>query len=217
MPGFFCNKVYSFIIYYSMNEVAQFFSENFQNCIWLAILLIAMCPALESKIAIPLAMNTAIWGSGAFSPLLACLVSFIGSIIPSYLIIFLTRKLKKKTAFMLHSPFFQKYLIKGARIENRGSDFKKYLALACFVAIPIPLTGVWTGSLISGLSNLNIHWAFLSICIGALFSTGIITILCTFFSNSLTMIMMVTLIIIIVFMISEFIISSLNRKKNQGN
>ena len=198
-----------------MNEIAQFFADNFQNCIWLAVLLISICPTLESKIAIPLAMNSAIWGSKAFSPLLAFGLSFIGSIIPSYLIIFLTRKLKKKTAFMLHSPFFQKYLIRGARIENKGSDLKKYLALACLVAVPLPLTGVWTGSLIAGLSNINIHWGFLSICIGSILSAGIITLLCSLFSNSLTTIMMVTLIIIIIFMVAEFIISNLKRKKNQ--
>jgi len=51
-----------------MNFLVDFFSNNFENCIWLAIILIAICPTLESKIAIPLAMNTDIWGNNALPP-----------------------------------------------------------------------------------------------------------------------------------------------------
>ena len=79
-----------------MNFIVEFLSENFINCVWLAVLLVAMCPTLESKIAIPLAMNTAIWGNNAFSATSAFLLSCIGSILPCYVIMLASRKIKNK-------------------------------------------------------------------------------------------------------------------------
>lgn len=185
-----------------MDCIANFFADNFQNCIWLAVILISICPTLESKIAVPLAMNSAIWGNNAFSPMLAFLIAFVASILPSYLIMITTRKIKTRTSLLLHSKFIQKYAIKGAKIEN-NHIFKKYLALCSFVALPLPLTGVWSGSLIAGLSNLNLHYSFLSICIGAFISTALITLLCSVFSNSISAIFMLSIAIIIIVMIID--------------
>ena len=171
-----------------MDFIIDFFTNNFSNCIWLAIILISMCPLLESKIAIPLAMNTLFWGSNAYSPYLACLLAFLGS------------------------KFFSKYSYKSTLLNQKTNNFKKYLSLACFVAVPLPLTGVWSGSLIAGLSNLNIHYAFLAILIGALISSLSITILCSIFSNSIMNILMISLIIIILFLIFDFILSVFKHK-----
>ncbi len=200
-----------------MNFITDFFANNFENCIWLATILIAMCPALESKVAIPLAMNTAIWGNNAMSPFPTFLLAFVGSIIPSYFIMIILRKIKRKSAGFISSSFFNKYSNKSTIIDNNTSQLKKYLALAGFVAVPIPLTGVWTGSLIAGLSNLNLNYSFLSICIGGAISAGVITLLCSiFFSNSISYIFIFTLIIIIVFLFIDLIMSISKRKIKQN-
>lgn len=195
------------LIFYNMNFITEFLSNNFQNCVWLVVILISMCPTLESKIAIPLAMNTAIWGNGALSSLNAFLLSFLGSIVPSIFIIILTRKLKRKTAGFVTNRFFHKYQIKSSGLENHSSALKKYLALAGFVAVPIPLTGVWTGSLIAGFSNLDIKYSFLSIVIGSFISACAITILCTVFTNSISYIFMISLIIVIAFLFVDLFCS----------
>lgn len=65
-----------------MDFILDFFSSNFYNCVWLAVILIAICPTLESKIAIPFAMNTAIWGTHALTPFAAFILSFLGSLLP---------------------------------------------------------------------------------------------------------------------------------------
>lgn len=195
-----------------MDFIIDFFTNNFSNCIWLAIILISMCPLLESKIAIPLAMNTLFWGSNAYSPYLACLLAFLGSILPCYFIMLIARKIKSKTTGFVTSKFFSKYSYKSTLLNQKTNNFKKYLSLACFVAVPLPLTGVWSGSLIAGLSNLNIHYAFLAILIGALISSLSITILCSIFSNSIMNILMISLIIIILFLIFDFILSIFKHK-----
>lgn len=184
----------------------DFIAENFKDCIWLAVLLIAMCPTLESKIAIPFAMNSSIWGDSALSPLTAFLVAFLGSIIPSYIVMIIIRKLKRRTTGFISSKLFSKYIVKGSSIDLKGSEFKKYLALAGFVALPIPLTGVWTGSIIAGISNLNLNYSFISIFIGGALSAGAVTILCSIFSNSISYIFMITLLILIIFMLIDLLI-----------
>lgn len=193
----------------------DFIINNFENCIWLIVLLIAMCPTLESKIAIPLAMNTAFWGNNAYSPLIALILAFIGSILPSLFLILISRKIKSKTAGFVTSNFIQKYKTKSARIENGKSDFKKYLLLACFVAIPIPLTGVWTGSIVAGFTNLDLKYSFISISIGAFISASAITLLCTLFNNSISYILMISIFIIILFLFFELIFSFVSHYKKE--
>ncbi len=196
-----------------MDSIINFFTDNFENCVWLAVMLIAIFPTLESKIAIPLAMNGAIWGSNALSPISALALSLVGSLLPSYLIMIIARKIKGKTTGFLTSRFFNRYNAKSSLIENKTSNFKKYLALAGFVAVPLPLTGVWTGSLIAGLSSLNLNYSFLTIAIGTLISTSAITLLCTIFTNSISYILIISFIIIIAFLFIDLFISMFRKTR----
>jgi membrane protein DedA with SNARE-associated domain len=50
------------------------------------------------------------------------------------------------------------------------------------VAIPLPLTGVWTGSAVAALTKLPYPKALVSVVAGNLVATSIITLLCFFFS-----------------------------------
>lgn len=190
-----------------MDWFINFLQNNFSNCVWLAILLISMVPTIESKIAIPLAMNEAIWGTNVLSPLTTFFISSIGSIIPCIFIIIIVRKLKSKTTGFVTNKFFQKYTLKSQTVNSRNSTLKKYITLTSFVAIPIPLTGVWTGSLIAGLTNLNIKNCIISISIGAIISAGIVTILCLTFLNSITYILIISLAIIILFLFGDLLSS----------
>ncbi len=203
-------------ILYNMENLLDFFANNFLEYVWVAVLLVSMIPTLESKIAIPLAMNTAIWGEMALSPFLSFLVATLGSIVPCYIVMFFTRYFKSKTTGFLHNKHFSKYITKSAKIENSKNKFSKYLGLACFTAVPLPLTGVWSASLIAGLTNLNIHLSFMSISIGAMISSAVITILCCLFNNSVGFILLASLILIVVFTVSNIMFTlfkSLKSKK----
>ena len=203
-----------------MDFVVNFFTNNFENCVWLAVLLVAMCPMLESKIAIPLAMNTAFWGNSAFTPAAALLLSFVGSVLPSFLIMIVFRRIKKKTAGFITFKFLQKYQAKSFEIEKESSKFKKYLLLCCFVSVPIPLTGVWTGSVIAGLTNLKLKYCFISIVLGAFVSSCAITLLCSLFTNSISYIFIISILIIIIFLFGELIFTMIKqyiKKKKEIN
>jgi uncharacterized membrane protein len=62
---------------------------------------------------------------------------------------------------------------------NRYEKYKKWeeIGLALFVAIPLPFTGVYSGTFVSYLLNLKKREAFISIATGAGIAGAIVTVL----------------------------------------
>ena len=53
----------------------------------------------------------------------------------------------------------------------------EYLGLLLFVALPLPFTGAWTGSLIAYLFDLDFYKSLLTIFIGVIIAASIMTLL----------------------------------------
>jgi len=121
---------------------------------------ISMLPISELRGALPFALSQGI------SPLKAYFISVAGNILPVLPLLLLLRKL---------SIFAQRYEI-GAkffawttkRAKKREDLARKYgwAGLILLVAIPLPITGAWTGTLVSFLLSMEIKYAFIAICIG---------------------------------------------------
>lgn len=68
---------------------------------------------------------------------------------------------------------------KGEKLEGKLKDSKNEKAkiwasvvgVFLFVAIPLPGTGVWTGSLVATLLNIRFKYAFPAICLGSIVAT----------------------------------------------
>lgn len=191
----------------------NFFADNFANSVALAVLIMSMIPSLESKVAIPFGMSVAIWGEQALSPVVAFFVALFGSLIPSLLVICFARFIKRKTTGFIYEKFVSKYNKNIAKIQSKGSTLKKCLTLATFVAIPLPLTGVYTGSLIGGFLNLKFWQIFLSVTLGACISCGVVLLLCMVFENSTFYIFMASLIIVALWLIASLILTIIKRSK----
>ncbi len=74
------------------------------------------------------------------------------------------------------------------KIHLRGRPYiEKYgiVGLAIFVGIPLPLTGVWTGSIIARLLGLDWKRSFLAIFLGVLIATAIVSFIVFGFLNGL--------------------------------
>ena len=54
-----------------------------------------------------------------------------------------------------------------------------FIALILFVAIPLPGTGAWTGSLIASLFNLPKRWSMLAVTLGVL-TSGVVMCLASY-------------------------------------
>lgn len=196
----------------------DFFVENF-SVHWVVVL-VAMIPMFESKIALPLGISTQVWGQDALKPPISFILALIGSMIPCFIVILVARYIKNKTGGFIYDNFTikieQRYKASFEKLSQKNTTLKKCVMLATFVAIPLPLTGVYTGSLIAGFTNLKIWQAFLSIFIGAVISCTIIFLLSTIFDNSAFYVMIFSLVIIIIFAlinVSIYLLSKIKKEK----
>jgi uncharacterized membrane protein len=69
------------------------------------------------------------------------------------------------------------------KIRKNSGKMEKYkeIGLITFVAIPLPTTGLWTGSAIAAFLGLDFKKSLLCTSIGGILSAFIITILCVVF------------------------------------
>jgi len=139
----------------------------------LVVLVISALPVLELRGALPVAINLF-----HFPWYYALLLAIIGNLLPvPFLLLFLnniSRLLSKIGIFekILHWLF--------EHTRRRGKIINRYerIGLALFVAIPLPVTGAWTGSLAAVIFGLKFKHAFLSIFAGVLIAGAIVTCLC---------------------------------------
>ena len=135
------------------------------------VILVAALPIIELRGAIPVGISLGL------SPIHAAILSFIGSMIPVPFILFTVRPIFK---YLKTTKSFKKLVDKltdrsmsgSGRIQKYG-----YLGLLLFVAIPLPGTGVWSGSLAAALLDMRFKWVFPTILIGNLIAGIIIMIL----------------------------------------
>ena len=147
---------------------------------YLATLIISMTPIIELRGAIPVAVFTF-----HLSYMEAFIISFIGNIIPIYFIVKYIRPLFD--FFGRWKPF--KIVIDWAtkRATNKIAESEKLqnftaLGLFLFVAIPLPGTGAWVGSLIANFLGLPVKKAFFPLAAGVL-AAGIIILAGTAIAN----------------------------------
>jgi uncharacterized membrane protein len=136
----------------------------------LAVLAIAASPIAELRVAIPVAISV-----HHFPWYYAYILSVIGNLLPvPFILLFLDTiaRLLSKVRFF---DKLLKWLFE--RTRRRGKIVERYerIGLALFVAIPLPVTGAWTGSLAAVLFGIKFRYAFLSIFIGILIAGVIVT------------------------------------------
>lgn len=138
----------------------------------LQVFFLSMIPLIEQRGAIPLGFVHQL------SPLTIFLVSLAGSMIPSPFILLLFNKIY---AFLKTKPAFKRLvdLIDSKIAKNRDSlEKRKELGLILFVGIPLPTTGIWTGSAIAAFLGLDFKKSLLCNFIGGIISAVVITVIC---------------------------------------
>lgn len=127
--------------------------------------LLAMTPIGELRAAIPTAMYIYYlsWQTAYITAVLGNLVPVI------FLLLFLepVSKFLSKN-FKVFDRFFSWLFAKTRRRADSKLKRYGYLALVLFVAVPLPLTGAWTGSVIAFLFNIPFKFAFPLIALGVL-------------------------------------------------
>ena len=142
------------------------------------MLLVSMVPLVELRGAIPIAIGMDL-GLPEWSVLI---IAIIGNIIPIPIIYLFARKVLEwgqKCKWKPFKEFCDFCLKKGQKAGDkllRKAKSGAYIALYLFVAIPIPGTGAWTGTLAASILDLDFKKSILAIILGVL-TAGLIMLL----------------------------------------
>ncbi|HDS44644.1 MAG TPA: ligand-binding protein SH3 [Methanomicrobia archaeon] len=136
----------------------------------LLVILTAMTPISELRGAILLALQL------GMSPVQAYIYSVFGNMLPVIpLLLFLEQVSNWLRRYRIFDRFFD-WLF--ARTRRYNARMEKYgaLGLASFVAIPLPITGAWTGCAVAFVFGIRFKYAFPTIFAGVLIAGVIMTL-----------------------------------------
>lgn len=138
---------------------------------YLQVFILSMIPVIEQRGSIPLGF---VYG---MEPWTIFLLAMAGSLLPAPFILLLFHRIY---AILVKIPFFHRLvdLIDHKIAKNKGNvEKRKELGLILFVAIPLPTTGVWTGSAVAAFLGLDFKKSMLCILAGAFLSATVITLI----------------------------------------
>jgi uncharacterized membrane protein len=137
-----------------------------------AVMIVGILPITELRGAIPLALY---WGMPLAK---AFWLSVLGNIIPIAPALFLLEPVSERLRrFKIWARFFD-WLFE--RTRKKADTIQKYeaLGLAIFVAIPLPMTGAWSGVVAASLFKIKFRYAFIAITAGVIGAGLIVSSLC---------------------------------------
>ena len=136
----------------------------FVHC--LITFLVAMVPIVELRGAIPIGVGLGVPTAAAY------VLAVIGNMIPVPFIYFFARKIlrwgKDKRFIGKFCRFCLKKGAKGGKKLHAKAKGGVFLALFAFVAIPIPGTGAWTGTLAASILKLDFKKSIIAVILGVL-------------------------------------------------
>ena len=130
---------------------------------WIITAIVGMMPIVEIRGAIPIGVTLGLDYPTSY------IFSFIGNIVP---IFFIVKYAKPLFDFFGRWKFFKKIIDfateKATRKIKESEKLQNFAALGLFlfVAIPLPTTGAWVGSLIANFLDLPLKKAFLPLAAG---------------------------------------------------
>lgn len=136
-------------------------------------MMIAMLPIFELRGSIPVAigmLELPWWESYIYS--------VIGNMIPVPFILLLSDPVVRFFSRFKYSKKFFDYVLEKTR-KRTGRKIKRYesLALVLFVAIPLPVTGAWTGAIAAWLFDIEFKKAMACVFCGVLIAGAVVTAL----------------------------------------
>lgn len=139
----------------------------------LCVFFCSMLPVIELRGAIPMAYAFLLpWWQ-------AYVISVVGNLLPvPFILLMINAVIRWMAASKV--KFFNKiatFLLE--RVEKKRAKIEKYSfwGLCFFIALPLPVTGAWTGSLVAAVIGMKPWKAFLSALLGVLIAGAIVTLI----------------------------------------
>jgi uncharacterized membrane protein len=139
----------------------------------IVVFLAAMLPFSELRGAIPLAI-----GQYGINPAEAYVLGVLGNLVPVVFMLHFLGPLERRLRFIrVFDQFFDHLFHRTHRKHSDRIDRYGALGLATFVAIPLPVTGAWTGVAAAYVFEIQNRYAFPAIVLGVLLAGVIVTLL----------------------------------------
>lgn len=203
--------------------IGELFARIFGGNAALATVLISVVPIIELKGAIPFGMSAEFWGEHALTGPQAFGCGVAGGLIVAVLLSFLlnpvVRYLKKTRAFRKLAERFEKSVreksVKMQENANEGTGVRKTLlkmaGVFLFVALPLPLTGVWTGTAIAVFAGLNVWQSVVASLAGNVVAGLLISFVCSVFPAFTTLLFYLIVAAVLVLLVYRVVKSRLDK------
>lgn len=202
--------------------IVNFFRELFGND-YLTTFFIALLPIVELRGAVPVAFTMGLSWWQAFG------LAYLGSSIVAPILLLLLKpilELLKKVKFFnrfataIESMFQDKAKSIAERAGKsdsaRKEEWIKIIGVFTFVALPIPLTGVWTGTAVAVFLGVKFWKALGAILLGN-FTAGVImtllSIFCAEYLDTILMVFFILVILLLALFIAKVIIRMIKSKR----
>lgn len=140
---------------------------------WLFTMLVSLIPVVELRGGIPFGYN--VLGLGLWPSLSAAVV---GNLLPvPFIIVYIRRIFQWMRHRLPRFAHLVDALEQKAHLKGRTVNKYKYLGLMLFVAIPLPGTGAWTGSLAAAFLDMPLRRALPSVAAGVFVAGMLISML----------------------------------------
>ena len=194
----------------------------------IATFIISMFPIIELRGAIPFGAADALWGANALPVWLSFLLALAGSslvcVILTFMFMPILNWMKRRRFFKKTAKSIEKKISKNSeKIEEDAKKEKnakrkkivKWLGVFLFVAVPIPLTGVWTGTVIAlfiGMTKLEIITSVIS---GNIVAGVIMMVLSYCFAENTIIVLWVFLGLVALFALAALVRKLVKKLKNK--
>ena len=139
----------------------------------LIVVIISALPVVELRGALPVAINVFhmpwYW---------AFCLAVVGNMLPVPILLLFFESLARIISKVEIGRKLVDWVFRHTRRHEKMIQKYEWLGLMLFVAIPLPMTGAWTGAIIAFILGMRFTYAFLSILCGVIIAGAIVTCLC---------------------------------------
>lgn len=179
-----------------MNDVVQIIADAMNSSLGaqFTVFLLSIIPISEARLAIPFGISMGLSPGEAFG------WAFLGSSLmaPILILVFIPiinalsrTKFFSKIGKFLYDKFEKKSrtlavdrdATDGKKFRVTKNDMKKIGGVSLFVAVPLPLTGVWTGSAVASILKIGFVKSLIGVVVGNAAACGIITLISYLFAD----------------------------------
>jgi len=160
----------------SIGDDMQAFLDFLRGLGYWGIFFGSCIPVTEQRAAIPLGVIAM-----GLPPVNVMLASYLGSLLPTPFVLLLFHRFLAFMRKFRRMDFLTRFIDRKVRAGSKKVERYKELGLILFIAIPLPMTGLWTGSAVAAFLGFDLKKSFVCCALGGAISAIVCTLVSVFF------------------------------------